>query len=445
MISVAASEIEGARVVAGDPCRLIESVVVDSRLATPGSLFVALRGSMRDGHDFLLEACARGAAALLCEPGRGHGAAGATVLETGAPLASLAALARAVRRRSSVRVVGIAGCAGKTSTKDALSALCAPHRQTVASPESYNNELGVPLTLCGIDRGTELVVCELGTGAPGELAALCGIAEPDVGVLTNVGPEHLEFFGSIAAATEAEAELIAALPRGAPVVLPFGERRLRRRRRLDLHETTFGFEREADVHPIGWQPGVRVELAVRGRRLSFRAKVRARHQLLNLCAAVAAYATLGLPLDGVGAGAEEIRLSPWRDEERPLAGGGLLVNDAYNANPLSMRAAVVALADRANGRRTVAVLGEMAELGRGARAWHESVGRTIRRVGIDVLVAVGRLARWYCEVAPTPEVHWYPDAVVAARRLPSVVRAGDVVLLKGSRAAGLERLADALP
>jgi UDP-N-acetylmuramoyl-tripeptide--D-alanyl-D-alanine ligase len=445
VISVRLGELEGTTLVRGDPELAIQSVVSDSRLARPGSLFVCLRGSRRDGHEFLDDAARRGAAAALSERGRSRSLPGLAVLEAKDPLVALGQLAHLVRKRSEAQVVAVAGSAGKTSTKDVLRALLAPHAQTVASPASYNNELGLPLTLTLLESETRLCVCELGTGGAGELAGLCRIAEPDLGVLTAIGPEHLEFLGSLAGVAAAEAELIAGLPAGAPIVLPYAEPLLEAHRRPDLEEWHFGLDRGADVHPLLWLPGKRfthVVLRVRGQQVDFQTNLRLKHHRLTLCAAVAAYAALGLSLDGVGEGAAAIALSPLRGEERRRRGGGLLINDAYNANPLSMRVALETLAARRNGCRAVAVLGEMTELGTESWRWHAEVGVRAAELKIELLVAVGPLARAYLEGAVGRiACSWCPDTHAAAKALPRLLRRSDVVLLKGSRAAGVERLA----
>jgi len=447
MIPTELRRIEGAELRSGDPKLEISSVVADSRRARSGSLFVALRGSRVDGHDFVADARSRGALAALVAPGRARRVGGMALLEADDPLAVLGRLGRRVRRSSRARVVGIGGAAGKTSTKDILEALCAPHVSTLASEASYNNELGVPLTLCRIEQETRLAVCELGTGAPGELSALASLAEPDVGVITCLGPEHLESFGTLEGAARAEAELIAALPPRAPVVLPADEPLLERYLRDDLRPVFFGGQAGADVYPLCWRPGdgaTEVGLSVHGRTISLRTNLRAPHQALNLCAAVGVYVALGLPPSELQRSAAAVSLSPFRDEERPRAGGGLLINDAYNANPVSMRAALSSLATRRNGGRTVAVLGEMAELGPDSERWHRAVGRRAAETGLDLLVAVGDRARAYLDGATGLPAVWCPDLESAAGALAGLLRPGDVVLLKASRAAGLERLAEAI-
>ena len=448
MIPLPLGAIGSATLVHGNPELAVTGVVADSRLAQQGSLFVCLPGSRADGHDFIDDAACRGAVAILAAPGRSPRAVVLAALESAEPLTTLAEVGRLVRARSGARVIGIAGSAGKTTVKDVLHALLAPHLPTVASRASHNNELGVPLTLALLEPETAACVCELGTGAPGELAALCATAQPDLGVVTAIGPEHLEFFGSVEGVAAEEAALLAALPPAAPVILPFGEPLLDPYRRSDLDEWRFGLDHRADVHPLAWRPhadSADLTLAVRGRRVELTTNLRLPHHRLSLAAAAAAYAALGLPLDGLGEGAETIALSSWRGEEQRLRRGALLINDAYNANPLSLRAALEALAARRNGGRAIAVLGPMAELGRETARWHALAGRQAGELGVDLLVAVGPGARGYLDGATGRVVClWFPDLDSAIAPLRSLLERDDVVLLKGSRAAGLERLAQAL-
>jgi UDP-N-acetylmuramoyl-tripeptide--D-alanyl-D-alanine ligase len=448
MIPLRLGELEPARLVRGDPDLMVTSIVADSRLAGPGALFVCLRGPCRDGHDFSADAAARGAAAALCERGRAGCAPGLALLEADDPLAALGGIARLVRRRSLACVVGVAGSAGKTSTKDILHALLRRQLPTVASPASYNNELGVPLTLSLLEADTAACICELGTGAPGELAGLCLIAEPSLGVITAIGPEHLAFFGSVEAVAAEEAALMDALPRGAPLVLPQEAELLAPYCRADLDEWRFGLNETADVHPLEWRPsasGTAAAFLVRGERVAFATNLRLPHHRLMLGAALAAYGALDLPLDRIAETAETIELSPWRGQEQTLPHDALLINDAYNANPLSVAAALEALAARRAGGRAVAVLGEMAELGPDARRWHARAGRQAAALGVDLLVAIGPAARAYLDGATGQvECCWFPDLTAAARALPSLVRPADVILLKGSRSAGLERLVEVI-
>jgi UDP-N-acetylmuramoyl-tripeptide--D-alanyl-D-alanine ligase len=385
----------------------ITGVAIDSRRVGPGDLFVAVRR----GVAYVDHARASGAATLVPDD----------------DFAALAALGRAVRDRSNAAVVGITGSTGKTSTKDILAALCRPHRRTIAAEASYNAELGVPLTLCRLEPDTELLVAELAMRGFGQIAALCAIARPTMGVITNVGPVHLEFVDSVEGVARAKAELIEALPRGAKAIVPAGVPELEPHIRADLDVVRVG----DDVRILAFREG-RLEAELGGEQIELQLPFRAQHQAENTLTAAAAYWALGLPLDGIQEGAAQIELSRLRGEELPLAGGGVLINDCWNANPASMAAALRDLAER-NGGRRIAVLGGMAELGPDAPRYHREIGALT--TGLDVVVGVGQLARDY---GPT---HWVADADAAATLLRELLEPGDVVLVKGSRAVGLERVA----
>ena len=445
MIPLGAGELEGTRLLSGDPSTRIESVVSDSRAAGPGALFCALEGERVDGHDFLEEVAAAGAVAVLCRTGRSRPLPGVCVLEADEPLTALGAIARQVRRAWGGKVIGIAGSNGKTSTKDMLAALCAPHVPTLATHRNHNNRLGLPLTLFRLERGHALCICELGTSEIGELADLAAIAEPEIGLVTNIAPEHLEFLGDLEGVAREEAALLAALPAHGEAVVPAHEPLLAPYLRDDLRATTFG-EPGGDVRCLAWEPGAegtRALLDVMGERVELTVPLRAAHHAANLAAAAAAYVRAGLPLAGLAEGAAAIELSPFRGQELARHGGGVLVNDAYNANPVSVESALAALVERAEGARTVAVLGTMAELGPDAPRWHAEAGHACARLGIDVVIGVGELAAGYATAAEGCEWHWAADVPEAADLLPRVLRPGDVVLLKGSRSAGVERLEEA--
>jgi UDP-N-acetylmuramoyl-tripeptide--D-alanyl-D-alanine ligase len=377
-------------------------VQVDSRRITDGDLFVAVGR----GVDFVADARERGAAA--------------TLVPTDA-FDALARIARQVRERSSARVVGITGSMGKTSTKDILYALCAPSARTVAAESSFNNEIGVPLTLCRLEADTEVCILELAMRGFGQIASLCEIAAPEIGVITNVGPVHLELVEDLDGVTRAKSELIDSLPDGGTAIVP-AEFPIARD---DLEVVRLG-KSDAKV------ADGRTDLD--GVSFNFTAA----HQAANASAALAALDALGLPRPA----RVDVDFSRWRGEERALPGGGLLINDAYNANPVSMRAALEYLEQRADGRRTVAILGEMAELGRTAPAYHREVGEAAAGLGIDELLAVGELARGYLEAGANGR--WVANVHDALRELEDVVRPGDAVLVKASRAIGLEAIAAAL-
>ena len=404
----------------------VTGVKIDSRLVTDGDLFVAVGR----GADFVRDAQARGAAATLVPDDA---------------FAALRAVAAAVRARSAARVVAITGSTGKTSTKDILSALCAPIVPTVAAEASFNNELGVPLTLCRLEPETAVCIVELAMRGLGQIAQLAELSRPDIGVITGVGPVHLELVGTLGAVAQAKAELLTALPPGGVAIVP-----------AETAELEPYLQRDgADVRRVSQGDVVRAEprdgetdatLAVGERTVELTLNFAARHQLLNALAALHAYDALALPLERAQEGASRIVFSRWRGEELPLDGGGVLINDAYNANPVSMQAALDHLAERARSRRRVAVLGEMAELGPDAPHYHAEIGRHASRVGVDLLVVVGgRLASCYLDgQTEIPAVHAAASVDEAVAALGRLLRPGDCVLVKGSRAAGLEVVAEAV-
>ncbi len=410
MIPLPVSELEGLGRLEATADE-ITGVQIDSRRVSPGDLFVAVRG----GIEYVDEARAAGAAATLI-PDDDH--------------AAMAAIGRAVRDRSDAQVVGITGSTGKTSTKDILAALCAPHRKTIAAEASYNAELGVPLTLARLEPDTELLIAELAMRGFGQIRDLCEIARPTLGAITAIGPVHLEFVGDVAGVARAKAELLGALPPGATAVVPARARELEPYLRGDLRTIRVG----EDVSLRSWTDG-HLEAEVLGEPVSLELPFRERYQAENTLFALAVYAALGLPLDRVDEGAKTIVLSRLRGEEIALAGGGLLINDCWNANPASMRAALEELTTR-NGGRRIAVLGGMAELGAEGSRYHREIGELLDP--LDHVIAVGDLARSY----GTGE--WVPDADEAAKRLAELLQPGDVVLVKGSRSVGLERVAQKL-
>ena len=363
----------------------VTGIEIDSRRVSPGDLFVAIGGG-----------------AAFLEDARAHGAAATLVPDDG--FAAMAALGRAVRERSSARVVAITGSVGKTSTKDILAALLRPHVELVAAEDGFNNEIGL--------RG------------PGQIRALAEVARPDIALITAIAPVHLELLGSMENVVRAKAELLEALSPGGIAVLPADAPE------LDAFVPASVEVRRFSLPEVEVREG-RLQLRFDGRDVAF--SFSARHQARNAVAALTVCAALGVPLPD---GPVTVAFSRWRSQESELPGGGLLINDAWNANPVAMRAALDHLRDRAGGRRTVAILGEMAELGDEARRFHEEIGRAAEKV--DVVIGVGPLARAY-----EPDA-WAADAAEAVAVARELVRPGDAVLVKASRSVGLEVVAEAL-
>ena len=425
-------------------------VVVDSRQVVPGGLFVALPGERVDGHDYARAAVKAGATAVLT--GRELDVACLVVDD---PQTALGRLARAVVDRLDVTVVAVTGSSGKTTTKDMLAAVLSRLGPVVAPQGSFNNEVGLPLTALTCDESTQLLVSEMGARGRGHIAYLCEITPPDVSVVLNVGSAHLGEFGSRAAIGAAKAEIVRALrPDGRavlnaddPVVAEMAED-------SPAPVTMVGESASADVRACD----VRLD---QGGRASFRLSdatgqadvtllAVGEHQVANAVSVAGVARHLGMPLPDVAAALSAAEpASRWRMEVRERSDGVLVINDAYNANPESVRAALKALVGIAGGRTSWAVLGEMRELGEATLTEHDAIGRLAVRLNVSRLVAVGEGARavhlgaahegsWGRESA------WVPDGDAALAMLRDEVRAGDVVLVKGSRLVGLEAVAAAL-
>ena len=432
----------------------ITSVVTDSRERRPGALFVALRGERTDGHAFIQAARENGAVAALVERADAipEGTPSVVVSDAGRALLALAADER--ERVAGTRVVAITGANGKTSTKDLAAAVAAQRYRTHASPRSFNNEIGLPLTLLDAPEGTEVIVAEMGARREGDVALLCEIARPDVAVVTNVGVAHMEIFGSWDAIERASAEPVEALDRDAVAILNADDAVVRGyASRTRARVMTFGTGEDADVRAaeVARDDGARASFVLQAEGASERVElaVPGEHMVSNALAAAASGIALGVSPAEIAAALKDARVSAWRMETTTNDRGVIVVNDAYNANPESMAAGLKAARWIARGRRLVAVLGHMAELGPISLEEHERLGELVVRVGVERLVTVGELARPVARAAlregQLPEdLASYDAADDAIEDVRAWAKPGDVVFLKGSRVAGLERAAEAL-
>jgi UDP-N-acetylmuramoyl-tripeptide--D-alanyl-D-alanine ligase len=432
-----------AALVAGSdvgPCP--KFVTIDSRHAGPGALFVGLPGENVDGGDFAGAALAAGAWGVLTTPEHAESldqARSGVVLTSADPLKSLQMLATAWRRELGAQVIGVTGSTGKTSTKDLLLAVLAPHRRTVASRANFNTEIGLPLEILNAPAGTEVLVLEMGMRGPGQIAELAEIARPDVGVIVSIGPVHLELMGTIEAIAATKAELIAALPAGGTAVVPAGEKLLEPHLRADVSTVTFG--EGGDVQLVGATEEM-VDIDADGERIHLEVPFTQAHLRTNLLAAVAAARAVGV----TPGGRVELTLTAGRGQRRTLPNDVTVIDDCYNANPISMRAALddlKATAAAAHSPRRVAVLGDMLELGPQEREFHARLGEEAAAAGVDVLVTVGPLAASISDRFGG-EAHAVADAREAAEVVPGLLSAGDVVLIKASRGVGLELVCRAL-
>lgn len=355
------------------------------------------------------------------------------------PLLALQNLASAWRRELPAKVIGVTGSTGKTSTKDLLQALLTPHRRTVASRANLNTEIGLPLEILTAPIQTEVLVLEMAMRGTGQIGELARIAEPDVGMIVSIGPVHLELLGTIEAIAAAKAELIAELPEGGTAIVPAGEDRLAPHLRDDLRVITFG--EGGDVSLLA-ADDERVEIQAGDELVALEVSFHQAHLRRNLLAAVAAALAIGV----TPRGRVELALSPGRGQRWALEGGVTVIDDCYNANPMSMQAALEDLAltaERDRSARRVAVLGDMLELGPTEDELHAQLGAHARSSGVDLLVTVGPRAR-AISTSFDGEVRSVDDASEAAELVPTLVRPGDLVLVKGSRAVGLELVCRAL-
>jgi UDP-N-acetylmuramoyl-tripeptide--D-alanyl-D-alanine ligase len=438
----------GAEVLASGGAGGPRRVVIDSREVGEGDLFVGLPGERFDGGEFGAAALREGAWGILVstqwgrelamqrDVGAREGPSG-WVLGATDPLASMQSLARAWREELGCRVVGITGSTGKTSVKDVCSALLPGNVQ--ASPENFNTEIGLPLAVLGAPEGTEVLVLEMAMRGPGQIAELCAIAEPDVGVITNVGPVHIELLGSIEAIAATKAEIIDGLRPGGTAVVPASPGALERHLQRAPKLLRFGEGGDVEATWVLAEAG-ETDALVRtpAGEQAFNFPFVEAYNLDNALAGIAAGVALGFPLGEMADLAPGIVFSRLRGELVELPENAILINDSYNANPVSMRAALDHLATiEASGRR-LAVLGEMRELGPDAAAYHREIGEHARERGVEWIVGVGDLAGEY---SPDEQV---ADAEAAADALAAALRPGDAVLVKGSRAVGLERVAEKL-
>jgi len=424
------AEAAGGRLVAGDPeASGPRRAVIDTRAIRPGDLFVGLPGSRVDGGSFAAQALEEGAWGTLTTPEHANAEVNAIAVDD--PLAALQRLAREWRRELDAKVIGVTGSTGKTSTKDILASLLRGQLKTHANRENLNTEIGLPLTILEAERGTEALVLEMAMRGTGQIAELVAIAEPDVGVIVNVGPVHLELLGSIEAVAAAKAELIRDLRAGAAAVVPAAEPLLEPHLRDDVETITFG--PGGDVSFERLEDGV-ARYSVRGEEVELRVSYSEPHNLLNTAAAIAAARAIG-----VDPGTTlNVPFSSLRGEVVELDSGVTVVNDCYNANPMSMRAALEHLAATPAERR-LAILGTMAELGPEAERYHREIGALADDLGIDVLITVGEPALPFA-TGFGGETHAVATPEEAGAMLPELTQPGDRVLIKGSRSAGLERV-----
>jgi UDP-N-acetylmuramoyl-tripeptide--D-alanyl-D-alanine ligase len=442
----------GGRLAGGDPARVFTGVSIDSRTVPAGALFVALEGERFDGHAFIDEAIARGAAGVLVSAPTAPGP-GASVILVGDTLSALQRLGHAVRVASGARVVAITGSAGKTTTKEVTADFLSERHRVFRNTGNLNNHIGLPLSLTGLAAGYDVAVVELGMNHAGEIRALVGLAEPDVRVWTNVGDAHIGFFGSREAVADAKAEILEAPTRDAVVVANADDALVAARvRRWTGRRLMFGTAAAADVRADRIEDrgfdGTTANVTSSAGAFELHVPLAGRAQLMNVLAASAVAIELGISREAIARRASGLRAVARRGAITRLANGARLVDDSYNASPAAVDAMLAALAATPVTGRRVAVLGEMLELGDSSRPLHEACGRAAVAAGISELVVVGgptadglmdgaRAAG----LAPA-HLHRFLSSAEAGETVAHLIGAGDVALVKGSRGTRTDLIVD---
>jgi len=435
---------------AGDENLRITDIITDSRRIVPGVLFVALKGEKFNGEDFAREAAQKGAAAVMVSracPTEKIDGLGAALLKADDCLTAYQQIARAWRERFDLPLIAVTGSNGKTTTKDITAAILSARGNVLKTKANFNNEIGLPLTLLGLNESHNYAVTEIGMRGLGQIAALAKIAEPTVGIVTNVGETHLELLGSIDNIARAKGELAEAIPSGGKLILNADDVRvaaMAEKARRDVEVVTYGIDCPADVRG----GGIRVENGVtkfmvlyRNERHDYLLPLVGRHNVYDALAGMAAAFSLGLNPDEVREGLQNLERSAMRFDMQNR-GKYKIVNDAYNASPLSMRAAIETLAQLAPGRK-IAVLGDMLELGDDAAKLHTEVGRHLGEQKFNALVTYGELAKHIAEGAKSAgvsEVYTADSHESAAEILQRIMREQDTILFKGSRGMKMEKI-----
>jgi UDP-N-acetylmuramoyl-tripeptide--D-alanyl-D-alanine ligase len=449
------------RLVIGDGRTEFAGVSIDTRSLRAGELYVGIRGDRFDGADFAGAAAAAGAAGVVVPQGRGTGlasgglGAGAIVIEVNDTTTALQALSRAVRQTSGAKVVAITGSAGKTTTKEITAEFLGTKYRVSRNRGNLNNHIGLPLSLLELTSRPDVAVVELGMNHAGEIRTLVRIAEPDVRVWTNVGEAHLGFFPSVDAIADAKAELLEGSTKSTVLVVNGDDDRITARTRSFAgRKLTFGVELPADVQAFDVADrgidGTSANVATPIGSFKLTTPLVGRGNLANILAATAVGVSFDVPLAAMAERAAQLKPASHRGDVVRLAGNTVVIDDSYNANPTATQRAIDILRTSRMAGRRVAVLGEMLELGDRAIALHETVGRAAAIASLDLLIAVGGTpARALAEAAigaglPRTNVRYFETSDEAAASATTWARAGDLVLVKGSRGVQTDRVVDRL-
>ena len=439
----------GGRLAAGDPATTVDGVCTDSRALQAGDLFIALRGETFDAHEFVTEAAKRGALAAIVEHAPAELPPDFGVIVVADTLRALQQLAGEYRRSLSLQVVALTGSNGKTSTRDLTACVLAGHFQVTKTEGNFNNHIGLPLTMLRARGSDQIGVFEIGMNHPGEIAPLAALAVPDVAIVTNIGLAHIEFMGSREAIALEKGMLVEALNPSGTVILNADDEYSAQLAKRTTADAIFAGIGRGDVQATGLRPhftGTRFTLHAHGRSVDAELPVPGEHMVSNALLAVAAGLVFGLSLEQCAEGLKKVQLTKGRLEQKIIRGIHIL-DDTYNANPDSMGAALRTLATMPAAGRRIAVLGRMGELGVESERGHKLVGEVAAREHIDCVVCVGQEAEWIAETAwsgGVEKVVRAADADEATKVLRELAKPGDIVLIKGSRSAKMERIVEGM-
>jgi UDP-N-acetylmuramoyl-tripeptide--D-alanyl-D-alanine ligase len=440
------AEMTGGEIVQGGDVTA-DSVVIDSREIKPDSAFFAIKGDRLDGHQFVPQALAAGRGAIVSQVPE-NVPAGKAIVRVADTTVALQNMARSIRERYPFTLIAITGSAGKTTTKEMIATLVASEKRTFKSWGNFNNLIGCPLCIDNTPDDAEVVVSEMGMNHKGEIARLAGLTHPDVGVYTNIGPVHIEFFGTIEKIAEAKRELLENVKPGGTIIINVDNKYVMDiSRNFEGRKVTYGIEHDAEFRGTNIRERGLLGTSFEVNGHSFEFSLPGRHNLENLLAAIATARSIGISWEGIERGVANVKPAYHRGIILD-AGGATVYDDTYNSNPYALGRALTLMSEADVSGRRIAVIGDMLELGDKELDYHRDAGRAIPK-SVDTVVAVGKRSRALLDGAREAgfadnKLHHFDDAESAGEFLKTFIRPGDLVLIKASRGIGLDRTVNML-